>query len=219
MNLQNLIIFPVIFFFLNSSPKLNISQNSNNIKINYHQIYFIKQNWHTAIVLSTNELDSNLFKEFNAFKNYKLIDIGWGDEKFYQIPGFDSGLAFKALFYPTPSTLRVEGINISKQDYFDLSEIVIQLELSDIQFIKICNYINQSFLLDNENNTQILSIRGNRQVIFYKSRGNYYIFNTCNTWLANGLVEAGININQNIVLTEQLFNELSKVGRVIKVEY
>jgi uncharacterized protein (TIGR02117 family) len=219
MYLQNLIIFPVIFFFLNTSPQLIVSQNSINYQAENHQIYFIKQNWHTAIVLSTGELDSNLFKEFNSFKNFELIDIGWGDEEFYQIPGFDSGLAFKALFYSTPSTLRVEGISISQEDYFDISEIVIQLALSNIQFLKICNYINRSFMLNNEGKTQILSNRGNGQIIFFKANGDYYIFNTCNTWLARGLKEAGLNIDDNILLTEQLFNELSKLGRVIKAKH
>ena len=98
------------------------------IKKRFHKIYFIKQNWHTAIVFNTRELDSQLFREYDSFSEFGLIDIGWGDEEFYQYPGFDSGLAFKALFYATPSTLRVEGISLTKEEYFDLSEIVIELE-------------------------------------------------------------------------------------------
>jgi hypothetical protein len=219
MNVQNIIIFPVIFFFLNTSPHLVVSQNEYNDNSEKHIVYFIKQRWHTAIVFSTNELDSNLFKEFNSFKNFKLIDIGWGDEEFYQVPGFDSGLAFNALFYETPSTLRVEGINISKEDYFDISEIVIELVLSETQFNKICNYINKTFETEIGNKPIILNKSRNAQIIFYKAIGDYYIFNTCNTWLARGLVESGINIDQNIFLTEQLFSELLKVGKVIKVKY
>ena len=131
MNTYNLIIFPFIFFFLNTSPHFSVSENSILDKEGFHKIYFIKQNWHTAIVFNTQELNSVLFGEFNSFSHFSLIDIGWGDEVFYQYPGFDSGLAFKALFYSTPSSIRVEGINLTKEEYFDLSEIVIELDVID----------------------------------------------------------------------------------------
>jgi uncharacterized protein (TIGR02117 family) len=215
MNTYNLIIFPFIFFFLNTSPHFSVSGYSPNNSSNY-QIYFIKQNWHTAIVFDVNDLDSQTFREFNYFKDYRMIDIGWGDEEFYQYPGFDSGLAFKALFYATPSTLRVEGINLSKEEYFNLSEIVIELVITDEQFKKICDYINKTFLEDDAGNTSILSRSGAGKIIFYKANGSYHLFNTCNTWLAKGLKEAGIEIEDNVVLTEQLFNELAKIGTVIK---
>jgi len=48
--------------------------------------------------------------------------------------------------------------------------------------------------------------------------GNYHLFNTCNTWLARALKLSGFEIKDDIILTEQLFNEAAKVGRVIKAE-
>ena len=216
MNTYNLIIFPFIFFFLNTSPHFSVSENSILDKEGFHKIYFIKQNWHTAIVFNAGELNSDLFREFNSFSLFSLIDIGWGDEEFYQYPGFDSGLAFKALFYATPSTLRVEGINLTKEDYFDLSEIVIELEVSDEQFKKICNYINKTFYINDAGETSILNKKAGGKIIFYKSNGSYHLFNTCNTWLARGLRESGIEIEDNILLTEQLFNELARIGSIIK---
>jgi uncharacterized protein (TIGR02117 family) len=216
MNTYNLIIFPFIFFFLNTSPHFSVSESTNFSKDGFNKIYFIKQNWHTAIVLKTNKLNLDIFREYESFFEYGLIDIGWGDEEFYQYPGFDSGLAFKALFYATPSTLRVEGISLSREEYFNLSEIVIELNVTDEQFIKICNYINKSFYTNQMGETIILNKKAGGKIIFYKSIGSYHLFNTCNTWLAKGLKESGINIEDNIFLTEQLFNELAKIGTVIK---
>ena len=216
MNTYNLIIFPIIFFFLNTSPHFSVSESVIVDKEEIHKIYFIKQNWHTAIVFSTRELDSQLFREYDLFSEFGLIDIGWGDEEFYQYPGFDSGLAFKALFYLTPSTLRVEGINLTKEEYFDLSEIVIELEVSDEQFKNICTFINNTFYINDAGKTSILNKKAGGKIIFYKSKGSYHLFNTCNTWLARGLRESGIEIEDNILLTEQLFNELARIGSVIK---
>lgn len=218
MNTYNLIIFPFIFFFLNTSPHFSVTDDLMSKK-NECSVYFIKQNWHTAIVFNVNDLNYDLFREYQYFKEYNLIDIGWGDEEFYQYPGFDSGLAFKALFYATPSTLRVEGMNLTKDEYFDISEIVIELAITKEQLQIICDYINESFLLDDKQNSIVLSEKAGGKIIFYKAKDSYHLFNTCNTWLAKCVNKAGIKIEDNIILTEQLFNELGKVGRVIKINY
>ena len=218
MNSYNLIIFPFIFFFLNTSPHFSIT-DGNLIKANEYSIYFIKQGWHTAIVFNSQDLNGDIFREYEYFDQFSLIDIGWGDEEFYQYPGFDSGLAFKALFYATPSTLRVEGMNLNKDEYFDLSEIVIELEITKEQLINICDFINDSFLLDENNQSIILSEKASGKIIFYKAKDSYHLFNTCNTWLAKSLNQAGINIEDNIILTEQLFNELSTIGKIIRSNY
>jgi len=146
-----------------------------------------------------------------------MIDIGWGDEEFYQYPDFDWELAFKALFVPTPSTLRVEGISISRELYFDLSEIVLKLIVTDEQFVKILKYIDDTFYRK-ENQEILLSSKAGGQIIFYAAKGEYHLFNTCNTWLAKCLNNAGLNIKTDIILTEQLFREAAKIGDVIKVK-
>lgn len=219
MNNYNIIIFPLIFFFLNTSPHLLVSENYLEQSEDEYRIYFIKQRWHTAIVINVRDINSELFREFEVFKVYKLIDIGWGDEEFYQIPGFDSGLAYKALFHSTPATLRIEGVVISKDEYFNLSEIVIELVVNDMQFRDICNYINQSFNLDTEGNVQVLNKQAGGKIIFYKGNDSYSILNTCNTWIAKGLNQSGVDIESDIILTEQLFSELAKIGKVIKADY
>lgn len=211
--MYNLVIFPIIFFFLNTSPALQESDSLFKSKLN--EIYLIKQRWHTAIVLKTSDIDSTMFPIVKYFDDYKMIDIGWGDEAFYQHPDFDWELAFKALFYPTPSTLRVEGISIPTKLYFDISEIVVKLLVTEEQFNKILKFIDNTLYRD-ENGEKILSSRAGGQIIFYAAEGKYHLFNTCNTWLAKGLNSAGLNIKTDIILTEQLFQEAAKIGYVIK---
>ena len=216
--MNNFVIFPVIFFFLHTSLPLQVSDNQVQKDNSSQQIYLIKQYWHTAVVINKEDIDSTIFPEVNLFDDAGLIDFGWGDEEFYQHPGFDSGLAYKALFYATPSTLRVEGIGIPEQNYFDLSEIVVEFTISKNQLDTLCLYINNTVWRDNDGENEILSTKGLGRIIFFKAKGEYHLFNTCNTWLAKGLKQAGIEITDDIILTEQLFNEAAKVGRVIKVD-
>lgn len=229
--MNNIVIFPVIFFFLHTSPRLEVEEfiweccgySSSTAKEflqddSLHTIYFIKQRWHTAVVFHTEEVDSTILPEIRYFKGAELIDIGWGDEAFYQHPDFDWDLAYQALFYATPSTLRIEGIFISKEKYFDVSEIVAELKISTEQLKILLNYISDTILRDEEGKAEILSTQYLDRVYFLKAKGKYHLFNTCNTWLAEGLNSAGIKIEDDIVLTEQLFNELAEVGKVLKTE-
>jgi uncharacterized protein (TIGR02117 family) len=226
--MNKLVIFPVIFFFLHTSPKLQVdaafmmccgpsnerSRSSDSIQT----IYLIKQRWHTAVVIETKLFDTLVFPEIKYFQKFEMIDIGWGDEEFYQYPGFDSGLAFKALFYATPSTLRVEGIGISKAQYFDISEIVVELKIKNEQLKILLNYLNDTMWRNENGESEILSKQYLDRVYFFRANGSYHLFNTCNTWLAKGLKQSGIELDDDIVLTEQLFNEAAEVGRVLKAE-
>jgi uncharacterized protein (TIGR02117 family) len=214
----NLVIFPVIFFFLHTSPPLIVEKFDDEKGNDKIEIYLIKQRWHTAIVININDIDFIDFPEVNNFKKFNFLDIGWGDEEFYQYPDFDSGLAFKALFYKTPSTLRVEGIGISKEAYFNISEIVIKLIVTNEQLEKILQFINETIFRNSDGGSVVLSEHGLGRVKFYKANGEYHLFNTCNTWLAKCLVSSGIEMEDSIILTEELFNEAAKVGTVIKVK-
>ena len=229
--MNNIVIFPLIFFFLNSSPELKVEksiwdccgfsveyvglyQDEDSLKT----VYLIKQRWHTAIVFHRKDIDSNILQEVNYFEGANLIDIGWGDEAFYQYPDFDWNLAYHALFYPTPSTLRIEGIYISMIEYFNISEIVVELKISTEQLKILLNYISDTVWKNSDGKCKILSTQYLNRIYFFKAIGDYHLFNTCNTWLARGLKEAGFNIKDDIVLTEQLFNEASKFGDVIKAD-
>ena len=229
--MNNIVIFPIIFFFLHTSPKLQVEKSiweccgfTNAAAKEFlqddslHTIYLIKQRWHTAIVFHTEDVDTTILPEVNYFSGAELIDIGWGDEAFYQHPDFDWNLAYHALFYPTPSTLRMEGIFISMLEYFNISEIVVELKISNEQLTILLNYISDTIWRDSEENNKILSTQYLDRVYFFKANGEYHLFNTCNTWLANGLEQAGFDMEDNIILTEQLFNEAAKFGEVIKAE-
>ena len=215
--MSNLVIFPVIFFFLNTSPKLLVDKQTYS-NDSLKTIYLIKQRWHTAVVFNKKDIEPTILPEIKYFEGSELIDIGWGDEAFYQHPDFDWDLAYQALFYPTPSTLRIEGIYISQQQYFDNSEIVVELKIKNEQLKILLRYISDTIWKDEHGEDKILSTQNLNQVYFFKANGEYYLFNTCNTWLAIGLKQSGFDFKDDIILTEQLFNEAARIGKVLKAD-
>lgn len=215
--MKTFVIYPVIFFFLHTSPALQVDADQQYEEL--QSIYLIKQFWHTALVFKVDQIDTTILPEARFFSEYSLIDFGWGDEEFYQYPGFDSGLAFGALFYSTPSTLRVEGLWYSKEDLVTYSEIVVQLPVNDLQIKKLTQFISEAIYRDDKGNSLLLSDHAGGKIKFFKSPHSYHLFRTCNTWVAEALHFAGFELETNVILAEQLFNEASKIGVVIKAPY
>jgi hypothetical protein len=208
------VIYPIIFFFLNTSPVLQIENDPDSTGL--QSVFLIKQFWHTALVFSIDQIDTNIIPEAKYFWDYNLIDFGWGDEEFYQYPGFDSGLAFSALFYPTRSTLRIEGLLYSKDDLVNYSEIVIKLFVDDEKLKALNKFISKAITREAQGNSVILSSQAGGKIKFFRSPETYHLFRTCNTWVAEALHFAGFEIETDIILAEQLFNEAAKIGIVIK---
>ena len=89
--------------------------------------------------------------------------------------------------------------------------------ITDEQLARILEFISKTIDRSYEGKPLILSEQGLGRVKFFKANGNYHLFNTCNIWLAKCLGSGGIEIIDDIILTEELFNEAAKIGTVIKV--
>lgn len=210
----NIVIFPIIFFFFNT---LTLTQDYDiQVNENDFEVYLIKQHWHTAILIHSENADKRKYRFMNFFENYNLIDFGWGDELFYQIPDFDLYLAARAILKPTSSTLRIEGIRLPKEILFQYSDVVIRLTVSENQLEKILDFIENTFYKNDDEYVLLNSIEN--KIFFFKAKGEYHLFNTCNTWLAKCLRQTGFDISTNIILTEQLFREVIKYGELLKTE-
>lgn len=184
-----------------------------------HQVYLVKNYWHTGIMFSVNEELISHIPAISNFAEYKFVDIGWGDEAFYQHPDPDYLLGAQAILVPTSSVIRMEGKNSSLNNIIEWSDFSIRFDLSNEQFLKLCKYIENSFEKDEHQNLFITSTKSSGRITFYKSHKKYHLFNTCNTWVAEALEESGFDISSsNVITAENLFEEVSKFGTVLKEE-
>ncbi len=180
-------------------------------------VYIINYSYHTGIVLPVDSTFKSNFIAAKDFLNYRTIDIGWGDADFYQIPGFDLYLAAKALFVPTPSVLRLEGIDYPIRAMPENYDFIFLLRMSVSQLLKLIEVINLEFRRTDTGGLLITSEQYSGKVRFYESNRNYHAFNTCNTWIARVLRDGGFNISTFMVITEQdLYNRLKRIAKLIK---
>ncbi len=181
------------------------------------KIYFIKNAWHVGIIFPINNITESQLSILRNFKRYKYVDIGWGDAKFYQHSGINYFLAVEALLYPTPSVVRVQGYLLDIEYFIKWSDYTVSINVNKTQLKDLLTFIKNSLSKTKNGKYIISSIKLDSDIIFYKSKLKYYLFKTCNTWVADDLRYAGFKVSSfGIITAYQLFRELIKIGKVEK---
>ena len=175
-----------------------------------NEVYVVNHGWHTGFVLPASDIQHVIPELKNRFGKAPYIEFGWGDNEFYQAEEITSGITLKAIFLPTDSVVHVVAVTRKADKYFKHSEVG-KICLEDPEFKSLVKFISNSFYRDESGNILKLNhgIYGDSQ--FYKAKGDFHIFNTCNKWTAKGLESAGMNISTTFKLTAgSIMNFLSK---------
>lgn len=185
-----------------------------------YTIYIINNSIHTGIVIPVDSESLRVIGALKYFKNFQFTDIGWGEETAYQDTEDIYWHYVKAVLYPNPSVICIEGYHTLGDSFISWSDFTVKLSLSSEQFFKLTVFIENSLKKDPENELIITSKRHLDQVIFFKSVNRYHMFNTCNTWVATALQSSGFDVSPSFVITAgQLFNEIKNRGTVLKSLY
>lgn len=204
MKIRYQIILPAIFLLV---PWVVAQAQKDDVTI-----YIVQEAWHTGIILPTQAFSDTTPDALKSFHDYQYMDIGWGDRDFYQTPGFPVWHAFKAIFWPTQAVLRIMTYNGDPARYYSKQAQRVTLVLTRSEFNRLCSFIADEFMLDDEGN--IIQSRSQR---FYLAHHKYSLFRTCNTWVANALHNAGVDIRSFMVIwAVQLFNRLEKSSHAEK---
>lgn len=172
-----------------------------------YRFFVLQAGWHTGIVLQTRDVSAADWPEIVRFRHHTWIDIGWGDERFYQNPGNPVRLAFRAVMVPTASVIHLLPFSVSPESVYAGENRIREITAGKAQFRALCVAISNSFERDSTANI----IPGNSQS-FFLAKGKYHLMNTCNTWVVERLREAGFDVSPaGIVTRHQLFRELESL--------
>ncbi len=180
-------------------------------------IYLVSHGWHAGIVIQRADIPEGVCTEHERdFPEARYLEVGWGDQDFYQAPEPTLGMKLKAALVPTKSVLHVVAFSDPIKSYFPNSEI-IEIALSYQGFEQLCKYIEQSYARDERGELQALGpgLYGNSQ--FYQSRERYHVFRTCNVWTARALRAAGVPVSPGrAIKVESLMSQARAFGKVIQ---
>jgi len=162
-------------------------------------VYIVNHGLHTGIVLPKKDADPYMHS-FDDFKNASYLEIGWGDETYYQTGEETLWMGIRALFWPTDSVLHVAALQTDPVAYFSNSEVV-QLKLSKTGFIRLVEFIDKSFALNKKG--QIIKLGSGLYGTsrFYRAEGTFHLFNNCNTWSAGAIHSSGFPISTFYIFT------------------
>jgi hypothetical protein len=180
-------------------------------------VYVIQSYFHTGFIIELDREARSRLEFAPRFGRFRYVDIGWGEEVFYQDPEFTLSKGARAIFLPSKSVLRVEGFNQDMGGVIAWSDRAMKISMTRNEFARLCSFINGSLKKDRDNGLDEASEHDNGEIIFFKSPHTYYLFNTCNTWIARALRHAGFDISPTGVVTARtLFWKLNKVGVSLK---
>ena len=172
---------------------------SENTTIDF---FILQAGWHTGIVLRTQDVSPSDWPEITKFQTYKYVDIGWGDERFYQSEGNPRSLAVRAAFLPTSAVLHIVPFNISPLSLYAGESYLKRIEASPEQYANLVRIISSSFIRD-EKGEIMTSHFGNPTESFFMAHGKYHLFNTCNTWVVQCLKQSGFDVSPAGVITQK----------------
>lgn len=210
MNHRILLLLILLLAGCSSKPELTQYKSTYAGQGGY-RVYLTGHGWHTGLVLPTRELIQSIPELAYRFPHAEFIEIGWGDQGFYQAKDITIGLTLKALLWPTQTVIHAVAVPKDVAAYFANSE-VIEICLNRRQLLAMIVFISHSFFRDQDGQVNPVKqgIYGDSQ--FYRGYGDYHMFNTCNTWTAKALSSAGFDISSTFTLTaSSVIDQISRI--------
>ena len=179
----------------------------------HRQVFQIVQHgWHVGIVVEQDKMIARLPQLGEDFSGAAHLEIGWGDERFYQTADPSAGLALRAALWPTASVMHIVGFSGDPARYFSRSEIV-NICVSRSEFERMLDFILGSF--ERLPNGEIIplgpGLYGTSR--FYRANGSFHLFNTCNTWTARAIATTGTPVSTRVITADELVSQLRSNGR------
>ena len=167
---------------------------------NAKRIFVAHNNWHAALVVRRADLTEGLVPEQDHFPEAEYLEIGWGDRDYFPATEESVGLALRAAFWSRGSVLHVVGFRGAVSYYVTDGEI-IELALSPEAFRRLSEFVSASFSRADPSTPAQSQPGLVPYARFYPASGRFSILRTCNTWIAEALKSAGIDISPRYVIT------------------
>lgn len=165
---------------------------------------------HTGVAVKRSDIPPGLWPANRDYANHKYLEIGWGEDDGYRKP-LTVGIAVKALAGSKRTVLLADGFDAVREKVNTPRFTVIQVDLSERGLAQLCRHIAKTYAVD-ESGRPVRLGEG-----WYRARGTYSAFRTCNTWVAEGLRKAGCPITPAVCLTARpLLAQVRRFGRVLR---
>ena len=153
-------------------------------------IYLSTNGVHLDIIIPMKAIDNSLLSGLKHMEDDNYLSFGWGDENFYiNTPTWGDltfSNAFKAMFLNSTTLVHVTRYQEKRSNW-------IEINVSASELRKLNGYLLGTFKTDKDGLKIILENQGYTQIDdFYKAKGSYSCFKTCNSWVNSAFKESGL---------------------------
>jgi uncharacterized protein (TIGR02117 family) len=171
------------------------------------RIYVTSNDWHTRLVVATDDLPVGLLPERADLAPAGWLAIGWGDQAYYPMPDPPRRLALKAAFLPSASVVHLIPMAAPPRSFAGFE--VLEIRVSGEGLGAMLAAIDAEFERQGQARAPIAAPGLYPESLFYPATGTFHIFNTCNRWVARKLQTAGVPIRAfGVITAEDLMRQL-----------
>ncbi|MFK8059053.1 MAG: DUF2459 domain-containing protein [Polaribacter sp.] len=185
-----LFLIPITYVLISLIlTSITIDREIDNGLLN-KSIYLTTNGVHLDIIIPVKNIDSLLLSGIKKNKTEKYLSFGWGEENFYLNTPTWADLTFKntfkALFLKSATLIHITRYKNKRLNW-------IEIKVSESELQKLNNYLSNTFQVDKNGFKMILENRGySYQDDFYRAKGSYSCFKTCNSWANKAFKESGL---------------------------
>jgi uncharacterized protein (TIGR02117 family) len=165
-----------------------------------HSVFVLGHGYHSGLVVRAREVPEGAWPARRDFPNAEYLELGWGEREYYQHDDPGPGLALRALFTSSPSTLKVVAITGPLTRFFPESELV-ELHVSPEGFERMIDFVRRTHEVDAAGRAIMLRVKEHEGSRFYASAGTFHVLENCNVWVARALQAAGFPVDPTAATT------------------
>lgn len=164
-------------------------------------IYIASNGWHTAIIVPAPALAATgLLPEAADFPDAAFLEFGWGDRDYYPAREKTIGMTLAAALVPTAAVMHMAGL--ARAPAADASSReVVSVALTEAGFQHLLEALAAELERRAAGQAEPVSRGLYPGSHFYLARGEFHLFNTCNTWTARMLRAGGLALSPSGIVT------------------
>ena len=167
-----------------------------------HLVRVASNGWHTAIIVPATALaGTGLLPEAADFPDAAFLEFGWGDRVYYPAKEKTLTMTLAAALVPTAAVMHMAGLAAAPEDGTSSGPEVVSVALTEAGLGRLVEALSTEFERPAGGRAAPVSrglYPGSR---FYHARGQFHLFNTCNTWTARMLRAAGVALSPSGIVT------------------
>lgn len=164
-------------------------------------VHVVSNGWHTAIVVPASAfVATGTLPEIADFSGAAFLEFSWGDRTYYPAKKKTLSMTLIAALVPTPAVMHMAAHQAPPED--DSSGLeVISVGLTESGFQSLAQALAAEFERPPGGRAKSISRGLYPDSHFYHARGEFHLFNTCNTWTARMLRAGGVALSPSGIVT------------------